>query len=93
MKARQYKELEIKRGIPIPPRERTWPLRSPITKALVKMVTGDCIDIPIQPGQNKNTMRASIVAKGKIAKAKIVLRCLRNSNSEFFRVWKLKQLP
>jgi hypothetical protein len=95
MKRKDNGELEIRSGIPIPPKQlgTKWPIRSPVTIALFKMVTGDCIDVPILPGANVNTLRARVNASAKTAKSKIIIRRLTENGKDVLRVWKLKQLP
>lgn len=85
-------ELKISKGMPIPPKARGWRPRSPITIALLKMVTGDSVDIPLE-GTNKNSLQISIRAKAKATKSKVVIRHLTIDGKEILRVWKLKQLP
>jgi hypothetical protein len=97
-------ELKISKGVPIPPRVKNssgWPIRSPITKALMKMVTGDSIDILLSVSKTKASLIANVKQKAKQTKSKIIYRLhdemgkplLNDKGEPIIRVWKLKQLP
>jgi hypothetical protein len=81
----KIKNIQIRKGIPIPPRLTHRPIRSPITKALLQMEIGDSIDLPNTP-----TNRSSVYVRIKRKGYKLTVRTLDNGEDNVLRVWRIK---
>lgn len=81
MKNSNIKELEIKKGIPIPPAATA---QGPLSRAVGKMEIGDCVDV-------ESANHCSALDGARKRGNRFVTRTLINGeNKKFLRIWRVK---
>jgi len=84
LEGREFENLEIKKGIPIPS-QIMFGKRSPLTTTLGKLEVGDCIDLP-NKGQK---FKSDLYIRAKTVKIKITLRTIIENEHTIVRLWRV----
>lgn len=78
-------EFKIRKGIPIPPKVAHRPISSVLTKVMIKMEVGDCIDVA-----NFESTRGSLTWRGKLLGYKFRTRTIENGDGKIMRIWRVE---